>query len=192
MRNLKLNSIIDTMYLTQISTDNYSEKKSSSTLIINGIDYNILNKKSNINLFLNEYEFFISINPMRHIGITKLKELLHIAYSRYCRYINGKKYRQCEKPVKLDFVIEEADDDIKFNHIHIMTNTKLSIINFQKFIGNLIAFFQEEIPSINFYSENITDKSGVLTYMLKHHIVEGDGHKKVISSDIKLMNETYL
>ena len=73
-----------------------------------------------------------------------------------------------------------------------MTNTKLSIINFQKFIGNLIAFFQEEIPSINFLSENITDKSGVLTYMLKHHIVGDDGKMKVISSDIKLMNETYL
>lgn len=190
MRTFK-RTLIDEMFLLQSSTDNYTDSNSSSTILINGIDLNNLLQKSNIDLYTPKYDFFISINPMRHISVEKLKEYFHLAYSRYWRFISGKKYRKTEYPILLDFVIEEADNKIKFNHLHILTNTKLSIYDFQLFIGILFCYLRAEIKSINILSENVIDKGNTLSYMLKNHIV-GKNKNIVISSNIKLMNQTDL
>ena len=204
MRNIK-KTPIDMTYLTNLSMNKFID---NNNIIINVendgkiIKTNIkeLNKENplSINLLKEPIsKYFISINPMKEISYNKLKYILHLAYSRYLRFELGKRCRDIEPPIKMDIVIEEKDEKIKYNHIHIITKTPLLIYDIIYFVGILYHYMKQDIPNINILTENIIDECNVFNYISKTKIVdsideEGKKTKKVISKEQFLMNETYI
>lgn len=202
----------DMMYLTGLSTKSIVEKITKI-----GKEYYLTNKRNNVffhNVNIREinklhpladssiYEknkYFISINPMKDVSFNDLKYLLHLAYSRYLRFELGKKYRTKEPPIKMDIVIEEKDEKIKFNHIHIIIKTPLHLWELLYFVGILYYYMRYEIFNIDFETVDIFDELGAFNYMYKTKIVDAEDEKgegikikKVISKNQILMNETFI
>ena len=203
MRNIK-KTPIDMTYLTNLSMNKFIE---NNNIIINEendgkiIQTNLkdLNKDNplSIKLLKEPLQYFISINPMREISYNKLKYLLHLAYGRYLRFELGKRYRDIEPPIQMDIVIEEKDEKIKYNHIHIITKTPLFIYDIMYFIGILFHYLRQSIPNLNMFTENILDECKVFNYINKTKVIEikdekGKKQKKVVSKEQVLMNETYI
>lgn len=99
-----------------------------------------------------------------NISKNKLKDIFAKAYQRYLHYKLGKKYRNKPIPFEFDFVIEEKDEKIKFNHIHILTEN-ISIYELQIFQNILFIYLRNDCQNISFFTENSNDN--VISYMLK-------------------------
>jgi len=200
----------DMTYLTELSTVRIieqiekNEKRYYLTNKSNNVFFHNVNIKEMNKLhplceasIYEENKYFISINPMRDISYNELKNLLHLAYSRYLRFELGKKYRTKEPPIKMDIIIEEKDEEIKFNHIHIITKTPLHLWEFLYFIGIIYYYMRYEIFNIDIKSVDIFDEAGAFNYINKTKIVDaedekGNKIKKVITKNQILMNETYI
>lgn len=157
MRQLK-QTMFDTMYILNQNIEK------NNIIKINEIDiYNII-QKTNVDFYNSNYKFFISINPKMNISKNKLKDIFAKSYQRYLHYKLGKKYRNKPIPFEFDFVIEEQDDKIKFNHIHILTEN-ISIYDLQIFQNILFIYLRNDCPNISILGENSNDN--VISYMLK-------------------------
>ena len=168
MRNFK-NTMIDNEYLQFISTKKIKGFNENNNVIFHNVNIKELTKENPLtDLSITEKnKYFISINPQNDISCNELKNLLHLAYSRFLRYELGKKYRQKEPPYKMDIVIEEKDNKIHHNHIHILVKSEVYLWDLICFIGILFYFMKEKISTINFMTENVYDEVGNLGYMLK-------------------------
>lgn len=198
MRNFK-KTIIDTLFLTTMPVieDNnnviINERNNDEIVSTN------IKQITDLSAFdTKPRNYFISINPMRDLTYNRLKELLHLAYSRYLYYQVGKKYRQKEAPIKMDIIIEGKDDKISYNHIHIITKTQLFIYDYIIFQSILYYYLSQSIANINVLGESIyTNELDTFNYINKTAVVDWydeNGHKqqKVIAKDQILMNETYI
>ena len=157
MRQLK-QTIFDTMYILSQNIEK------NNIIKINEIDINEVIKKTNVDIYSSNYKYFISINPKMNISKNKLKDIFAKSYQRYLHYNSGKKYRNKPIPFKFDFVIEEQDEKIKFNHIHILTEY-VSIYDLQIFQNILFIYLRNDCQNISFFTENSNDN--VISYMLK-------------------------
>lgn len=198
MRNFK-KTLIDTLFLTTMPVieDNnnviINERNDDEIVSTN------LKQITDLSAFdTKPRNYFISINPMRDLSYNRLKELLHLAYSRYLYYQVGKKYRQKEAPIKMDIIIESKDNKISFNHIHIITKTQLFIYDYIIFQSILYYYLSQSIANINVFGESIyTNELDTFNYINKTAVVDwydenGHKHQKVIAKDQILMNETYI
>lgn len=157
MRQLK-QTMFDNMYILNQNIEK------NNIIEINELDINEVIKKTNVDIYSRNYKFFISINPQMNISKNKLKDIFAKSYQRYLHYQLGKKYRNKPIPFKFDFVIEEQDEKIKFNHIHILTEN-ISIYDLQIFQNILFIYLRNDCPNISILGENSNDN--VITYMLK-------------------------
>lgn len=198
MRNFK-KTLIDTLFLTTIPVI----EDNNNVIINERNDDEIVSTNIKQITDLSAFDtkprnYFISINPMRDLTYNRLKELLHLAYSRYLYYQVGKKYRQKEAPIKMDIIIEGKDNKISFNHIHIITKTQLFIYDYIIFQSILYYYLSQSIANINVLGESIyTNELDTFNYINKTAVVDcydENGHKqqKVIAKDQILMNETYI
>lgn len=198
MRNFK-KTIIDTLFLTTMPVieDNnnviINERNNDEIVSTN------IKQITDLSAFdTKPRNYFISINPMRNLTYNRLKELLHLAYSRYLSFELGKHYRQKEAPIKMDIIIEGKDDKISYNHIHIITKTQLFIYDYIIFQSILYYYLSQSIANINVLGESIyTNELDTFNYINKTAVVDcydENGHKqqKVIAKDQILMNETYI
>lgn len=198
MRNFK-KTLIDTLFLTTMPVI----EDNNNVIINERNDDEIVSTNIKQITDLSAFDtkprnYFISINPMRDLTYNRLKELLHLAYSRYLYYQVGKKYRQKEAPIKMDIIIESKDDKISFNHIHIITKTQLFIYDYIIFQSILYYYMSQSIANINVLGESIyTNELDTFNYINKTAVVDwydenGHKHQKVIAKDQILMNETYI
>lgn len=157
MRQLK-QTIIDTMYILSQNIEK------NNIIEINELEINDIIRKTNVDIYSPNYKYFISINPKMNISKNKLKDIFSKAYQRYLHYQLGKKYRNKPIPFKFDYVIEEKDEKIKFNHIHILTEN-ISIYELQIFQNILFIYLRNDCQNISFFTEN--SNNNVITYMLK-------------------------
>lgn len=208
MRNFK-KTPIDLSYLTSLSLHNLPNVNDNNNIIIKDLNddkivstnIKTLSKDDDemiTRLVIEPRNYFISINPMRDLTYNRLKELLHLAYSRYLSFELGKHYRQKEPPIKMDIIIEGKDNKISYNHIHIITKTQLFIYDYIIFQSILYYYLSQSIANINVLGESIyTNELDTFNYINKTAVVDWydeNGHKqqKVIAKDQILMNETYI
>lgn len=198
MRNFK-KTLIDTLFLTTMPVI----EDNNNVIINERNDDEIVSTNIKQITDLSAFDtkprnYFISINPMRDLTYNRLKELLHLAYSRYLYYQVGKKYRQKEAPIKMDIIIEGKDNKISYNHIHIITKTQLFICDYIIFQSILYYYLRQSIANINVLGESIySNELDTFNYINKTAVVDWydeNGHKqqKVITKDQILMNETYI
>lgn len=208
MRTIK-KTPIDMMYLTSLAIHNLPNVNDNNNIIIKElnddkiVETNIkeLSKDDDlINrlMFQEPKNYFISINPMRDLTYNRLKELLHLAYSRYLGFELGKHYRHKEPPIKMDIIIEPKDNKILYNHIHIITKTSLFLYDMVYFQSILFHYLKQSLPNVSILGESIyTNELDIFNYISKTKIIEqedeqGKQQQKVISKDLILMNETYI
>ena len=198
MRNFK-KTIIDTLFLTTMPVI----EDNNNVIINERNDDEIVSTNIKQITDLSAFDtkprnYFISINPMRDLTYNRLKELLHLAYSRYLSFELGKHYRQKEAPIKMDIIIESKDNKISYNHIHIITKTQLFIYDYIIFQSILYYYLSQSIANINILGESIyTNELDTFNYINKTEVGEwldenGHKHQKVITKDQILMNETYI
>lgn len=134
-------------------------------------------------------QYFISINPQKHISSNKLKEILKYSYRRYSRYKLGKNYDLKDSPIKLDIVLEKSCNDVNFNHLHIITQT-MPINDFIIFLAIIYLYMTQEIPHIDILAENCPEQLNALTYALK--IQQKNGKIIEKRDDVEFFDETSL
>lgn len=208
MRNFK-QTPMDMTYLTSLSINNIPNVNENNNIIIKElnddkiVETNIKQLSKNDEMttrlaFQEPKNYFVSINPMQEISYNRLKELLHLAYSRYLAFELGKHYRQKEPPIKMDIIIEPKDNKISFNHIHIITKTSLFIYDMIYFQSILFYYLKQSLANVSVLSESIyTNQLDTFDYINKTKVIDyideqGNKQQRVISKDLLLMDETYI
>lgn len=183
MRNMK-NNDIDNNYLKDIVLK--SNLKDTKCYI--KIDNKQIDETTDLSN-IPEQQYFISVNPKKHISANKLKEILKYSYRRYSRYKLGKNYDLQDYPIKLDIVLEKSNNDVYFNHFHIITET-MPINDFIIFLAIIYLYMTQEIPHIDIMAEDCPEQLNALTYALK--IQQKNGKIIERSNDVEFFSETSL